>query len=144
MMADLAKAETVIENGAAAPAPAPAAERENSAASVTVENQQQEPQQAAGAVASPQPSQPPVPAKPAVEGQLVLPDWAATEQDRKDPGVPLNVKIPTDLFYELRDFCSLTRIKQKDVVAEAVRKQLALLKFERAEAARLRRQQQKG
>lgn len=60
------------------------------------------------------------------------PAWAATKEERPDPGIPLNVRIPTDLSEELREFCLLTRLKQKDVVAEAIAKQLAALKRERA------------
>lgn len=68
----------------------------------------------------------PDPAKPA------YPAWAATKEERPDLGVPLNVRIPTDLSEELREFCLLTRLKQKDVVADAIRRQLAALKQERA------------
>lgn len=131
MMADLAQAQDVIENGATAPA----AEAATPEAPAAAPKPQEGPQRAAGAVAVQQPAQTPVPAEQAVQ-QPVFPDWAATEAERPDPGVPLNVRVPTDLFYELRDFCMLTRLKQKDVVAEALRKQLALLKFERAEAAK--------
>lgn len=127
---DLQMAATVIENGQDHPVPAAAAPAEPIAAPA--------PAPAPSPVATPVVATAPAPQLPAkLDFQRPqMPDWAATEEEAIDPGLPLNVRIPTDLANELREFSLFTRMKQKDIVATALRNELMRLKFERAEAAR--------
>jgi hypothetical protein len=91
--------------------------------------------QPAGAVSVPQPMPTPLPARPAVSTAAALPSGYVSKRGVRDRGQALNVSIPTPLFARLQALSANTGITQKDIVATALEKELALIEFEMQQEA---------
>lgn len=120
LMADLEAASDVVEGTAANDAqraPETPAATETSA----------QPHQPAGAASVPAtvPAQQ-LTAKPFFN-EPVVPDGYVRRRGVKDPGIALNVRVPTNLFDRLGRVSNRTGITQKDIVARALEKELDVI-----------------
>jgi hypothetical protein len=85
-----------------------------------------EPQQPAGGASVPVAVTTTHPARPGFVDAAV-PDGYVRKRGVRDPGIALNVRIPTPLFARLQNVASSAGILQKDIVARALEKELDLI-----------------